>query len=182
MVETTRSAEVARIAAVLHEAEGHRYHKNPPSHYPDHIDRERAAALYDAGLRATSRDSEDTVFAWLVERGQSEGFTPPVYYGSYAAGPQVWTSDAFKAVRYASGAEADEWIAKHVTPRGIGARAVEHGFTSRDSEVRLRDALTTCIKRFEAIEHGLDHGGDLYTECAIGVVAARDALTNGGTA
>lgn len=64
---------------------------------------------------------------WLVERGQSEGFVPPVYYASYASKTK-WTSSVAEAVRFASRSDAALFIDRQFDGTGITARPVEHGF------------------------------------------------------
>ncbi len=74
-------------------------------------------------------DSAAPELAWLIERGLPEGFTPPVYYGTYTATTK-WTTDAFLAVRFESKADAELFIEHQDLP----ARAVEHGFIRESAD------------------------------------------------
>ena len=74
-------------------------------------------------------------FAWLIERGQAQQQAPTVWWSDNTAiGWGGWTTDAWKARRYATKADADEVIAERFGPsprHGLPASAVavEHGFT-----------------------------------------------------
>ena len=73
----------------------------------------------------TDRDVDDLIAdtEWLIERGQPEGFIWPEWYviDSYQG---RWTRIAFEAQRFASEADAAEFIHRSV----LTARPVLHGF------------------------------------------------------
>ncbi len=70
--------------------------------------------------------TDETVFTWLVERGQPEGQVPTVWWTGSG-----WTEDANKADRFSREAAEAVIEAKFTPPASRGgpsARAVEHGF------------------------------------------------------
>lgn len=78
-----------------------------------------------------------TEFSWLIERGQPEGQSPPVWLDVYSTDSRTasygdWVTDANEATKFPDRAEAEKFIRDCLTHpiRGASARAVEHGFVS----------------------------------------------------
>lgn len=95
---------------------------------------EQAREEREALERTFSEDAcdtrDETVFAWLIERGQPERQAPTLWWAEEEdARWGGWTTDAYKAVRFATKAEAEEQI--RVLSRPVGEptmHASEHGF------------------------------------------------------
>lgn len=82
----------------------------------------------------------ETVFQWLIERGQPERHEPTVWLENSAAHPashQRWTTDAYQAAMFPTKATAEEYI----TEQRLTARAVEHGFMTRLDELDTEGVL-----------------------------------------
>lgn len=69
---------------------------------------------------------------WLVERGQAEGFDPPVYYATHGSKTK-WTGAATLAVPFESKADAELFINHQLDGTGITARAVEHAWFAQSA-------------------------------------------------
>jgi hypothetical protein len=98
---------------------------------------------YDRGVRNTREAAPlvsapdlagpESEFAWLIERSQPEGQVPTVWLDATTGigGQALWTTDAWRAARFPTQAEAEAYMAEHsgvlLRQRLIG-RAVEHGF------------------------------------------------------
>ncbi len=76
-------------------------------------------------------------FCWLIERGQSMGQVPTIWWTEDAANREwggAWTEDARKATCYPSREAAVEAMGRFYfqgepgTVTSVGALAVEHGF------------------------------------------------------
>jgi len=76
--------------------------------------------------------------AWLIERGQPEGFDPPVWWSLIRTLPEsyTWTTDATKATRFATKeyCEAEIYRRSHPLAKPGGryrpfGRATEHAFS-----------------------------------------------------
>lgn len=68
---------------------------------------------------------------WLIERGQPEGEQNAVYLehsGQHPARDKCWTRNAWEAAMFPTRESAEAWISEH----GLEARAVAHGFMSRE--------------------------------------------------
>jgi hypothetical protein len=84
-------------------------------------------------------DSEaETVFAWLIERGQSEKQSPTMWWigepDALSRHGETWTQDAWQATRFTTEAAAHAVVDRLFRSPGSGdysARAVEHGFVPR---------------------------------------------------
>ncbi len=89
---------------------------------------------------AAANPEREPEFCWLIERGQSMGQVPTVWYAgedrwglTHAAS---WTEDAYRAIRFATREEAEAYIESRNPPgpllasRGPFAIAVEHGFAA----------------------------------------------------
>lgn len=75
----------------------------------------------------------ETVFQWLIERGQPEGLTSAQWLrhdGKHPARDKEWTTNAHAAAMFPTREAAEEWISDH----DLDARAVEHGFVAPSSE------------------------------------------------
>ena len=96
-----------------------------------------------------SRDAQDSApapavsdTAWLVERGQREGQDPPLWVNTLGE----WTRDAWKAQRFRTRCDAEDYIGSRIGIRGMdgkplhghdfAAHAVEHGFMRLDGDTQ----------------------------------------------
>ena len=130
----------------------------PNGHYKT---RTATGDCWVCGARFTpTPDDRDRETAWLIERGQSMGQVPTVWYSGEDYGEQ-WTTDANRALRYPSkeAAEAEidlrsgHPIPSHGGPEGsrFGV-AVEHGWIAtptpddRDREVERIAALEDALR------------------------------------
>lgn len=69
-------------------------------------------------------------FAWLIEKGEKEHYSGPLYYAmsEFAGEEEYWTTDPYKAVRFSRQQDAEDMI------RGFkiaNATAIEHGWDAR---------------------------------------------------
>ncbi len=97
----------------------------------------RAARAFARAAVLASVEQKDKTMSvcWLIERGQPEGHSPPLWWvktarpGFGAVDLGRWVADPFEATRFATKAEAEGWLPLLARNRLISARAVEHGFT-----------------------------------------------------
>lgn len=93
-----------------------------------------AKAQWKADSAALTSPVKSDELAWLIEKGQPEGYDRPIWWADTydnSAGivsyQDRWTRDAWEAIRFPSKAAAEEMIAgRQLQP----ARAVEHGFVT----------------------------------------------------
>lgn len=81
-----------------------------------------------SALAGSALSEETTKFAWLIERGQSEGQAPTVWLDTEPTRPGWyggWTTDANEARKFASKAGAEAFMRDWHIPT---ARVTEHGF------------------------------------------------------
>jgi hypothetical protein len=101
----------------------------------------------------------ETVFQWLIERGQPEQQEPTVWLENSAAHPashKHWTTDANQAAMFPSRTAAEQYIAEELTHpiRGASARAVEHGFMTRAPMTEIPVTLAHAFRDLvAAVEH-----------------------------
>jgi hypothetical protein len=109
----------------------------------------------------------ETTFQWLIERGQPEGETRPVWLehsGRHPATRGQWTTNAWDAAMFPSRETAEAYIAAEA----LDARAVEHGFMAKTPEDergwRWEDHSADCPARA---------GDTFYCECGADPSRAR---------
>ena len=112
-----------------------------PSEQPDEANAIHVqAGTADAQTPHNEQPDEETTFAWLLERGQSQNHSPTVWWtGDETVGWTGWTTDAWKAKRYGTKAEAEAEIRERFTFRASvppTADAVQHGFAVSSSGER----------------------------------------------